>query len=130
LRRAALVLKLLSEVGFLSLRSDGLHKVPSIGCYLGAGLRDDMTTKGRIARFHCPLSAFTFGFENALLMFSYALVFGHIRIGNPVRLDYDVADTLSVCDMASAFCVSVGAKILGAAQRRCFLFCSNHLLLL
>jgi len=83
---------LLSEVLFLSLRSDGLHKVPSIGCYLDAGLRADMTAQRGAAFLHVSLSAFTFGFENALLMFSYALVFG---------------DTLSVRDFPRAFCVSV-----------------------
>ena len=59
------------------------------------------------AFLHVSLSAFTFGFENALLMFSYVLVFGDIGSGNPVRFDYDVANTFSVCNLASAFCVSV-----------------------
>jgi hypothetical protein len=66
-----------------------------------------MTALRGAALLHVSLSAFTFGFENALLMFSYALVFGDIRIGNPVRFDYDVADTLSVRDFPRAFCVSV-----------------------
>src|SRR6267154_2603172 len=42
-----------------------------------------MTALRGAALHHVSLSAFTFGFENALLMFSYALVFGDIRIGNP-----------------------------------------------
>ena len=58
------------------------------------------------------LPAFTFGFENALLMFSYGLVFGDIGSGDPMRPDYDVADTLSVRDLAGAFCVPIRTKIL------------------
>ena len=71
-----------------------------------------MTAECGAAFLHVPLSAFTFGFENALLMFSYVLIFGDIGIGNPVRLDYDVADTLSVRDLAGAFCVPIRTKIL------------------
>jgi hypothetical protein len=59
------------------------------------------------AFLHVSLSAFTFGFENALLMFSYGLVFGDIGSGDPMRLDYDVADTLSVRYLPRAFSVAV-----------------------
>jgi hypothetical protein len=80
------------------------------------------------AFLHVPLSAFTFGFENALLMFSYALVFGDIGNGNSMRLDYYVADTLSVRDLSCSFGIPIRTKILLASNGRFTLFSScTHL---
>jgi len=66
-----------------------------------------MTAQRGAAFLHVSLSAFTSGFENALLMFSYVLIFGDIGSGDAMRLDYDVTDTLSVRYLPRAFGVSV-----------------------
>jgi len=121
-RRAAWF-ELLSEVGFLSLRSDGLHKVPSIGCYLDAGLRADMPAQRGAALLHLSFARLALGLERTLLVFPSVLVRGVIDFGRTVRFNDLMLNTLPIRDLSSAFCVPVGTKILGAAQRRCFLFC-------
>jgi hypothetical protein len=58
------------------------------------------------AFLHVSLSAFTFGFENALLMFSYVLVFGELGNGS-VSFDNLMLYSLSVCDLAGAFSIAI-----------------------
>src|SRR6267154_4057363 len=82
-----------------------------------------MTAKGRTARFHLPLSGFSFGLKRTLFVLSGVLVRRVIDFGRAAGFDNLMLYSLSVCNLASAFCVPVGARILGGTQRRCFLFC-------
>jgi hypothetical protein len=51
-----------------------------------------------------------FEFENALIVLPESLILREFGDGS-VRFDYDVADTLSVRDLASAFGAAIAAKV-------------------
>ena len=59
------------------------------------------------ALLHFSFAAFALGLKRTLFVLSGVLVFGDIKIGNPVRLDYDVADTLPIRYLSRAFSIAV-----------------------
>jgi hypothetical protein len=75
-----------------------------------------VTPKSRTARFHLPLSGLAFGLKHTLFVLPGVLVRRVIDFGRTVRLDNLMLYSLSVCDLASAFGVSVGTNILLASN--------------
>jgi hypothetical protein len=109
--QAALSFDLLPEVFLLTPGSNGLHKVLAIGGNFRSGLRADMPAQRGAACLHVPLSAFTFGFEDALFVLPASLILREFGSGNSMRFDCDVTDTFPIRDFPLAFGVAIATQV-------------------
>ena len=101
---------LLPEIGYLSLLANRLHGSRTIGGGLGSGLRSDVPAQSGTALDHRSPARLALGLERTLFMLSDVLVFGELGDGS-VGFDWDVADTLTVCDLASALSIAIAAQV-------------------